>query len=264
MLAGILFVTLTILFLAVFLAREYETSPATQVYDEFGTRLNRYLNRGNRQELYALTNRNQAQIIKIGLILGGIAGLLSVLLIGDLIAVVLIPLLALGGLLLFDAWVGIDYKYWQNNLADGLPTLIHFLPAFLQTGAITTRRALELTAPFLPEPLRSEMAGAVNQLTRTGAAGALDELARKAQHPVVSAVCFRLRASWDAGIKPDIFADLDDQIKNMEEVAAARATAAKSGMIALLCVIGLIGGVLEFGYPAWGYFQNMMGGMFTK
>lgn len=260
--AILLFITLAALFLAVFFAREYKTSPATQAYDEARTWLDRYLSRGNRQELYAMTGRDPAKTTKIGLLIGGVAGLLLAVLIGDFWAAILVPLLALGGLLLFDAWVGVDYRYWQNDLADGLPTLIHFLPAFLKTGAISPRRALELTVPFLSDPLRSEMAKAVHKLARTDGMDALDNLAQKASHPVVSAVCFRLRASWDAGVKPDIFADLDDQIKNMEEVAAARATAAKSGMIALLCVVGLIGGVLEFGYPAWGYFQSMMGGMF--
>ncbi len=263
MLSLLLFVTLAALLLAVFYAREYEVSPATAVYDEAKARLGKYFFRAGREELYGLVGRDPWKTAKTGAVTGAAFGLLAAAVVGGSpVALAAVPVFVLGGILLFDAWIGLEYDRWRGALFDGIPTLVHFFPSFLETGAITPRRAMELTVPFLPEPLRSEMAKAVHQVGRTGCVEALSDLARKAKHPVVDAVCFRLQASWDVGVRPDVFADLDDQIRNMEEVAAARATAAKSGLIALLCVVGLIGAALEFGYPAWKYFTRTMGGMF--
>ncbi|MCL6449467.1 MAG: hypothetical protein K6U04_15225 [Armatimonadetes bacterium] len=241
LLALLLFITLAALLLAVFYAGEYETSPAVIAYDAAKGRFFRYLFRGDREALYQVTRTDPARAAKLGLLIGAVLGLVVALIAGGVVPFLLVPLFALGGLLLFDAAAGVEYNRWRDRVFDGIPTLVHFFPSFLETGAITPRRAMELTVPFLPEPLRSEMAKAVHQLSRTGRVEALSELARKAKNPVVDAVCFRLQATWDVGVRPDVFADLDDQIKNMEEVAAARATAARSGMIAFLCLIALVG-----------------------
>jgi hypothetical protein len=262
MLALLLFVILAVLFLALAYAGEYGTSPAMNVYDAAKSAFYRYLFRGNREEIYRITGSDPSRVAKYGLFIGAAVGLVVALAVGGAAAFLLVPLFAVGGLLLFDAASGIEYNRWREKVFDGIPTLVHFFPSFLETGAITPRRAMELTVPFLPEPLRSEMAKAVSQLGRTGRVEALSELAQKAKNSVVDAVCFRLQATWDAGVRPDVFADLDDQIKNMEEVAAARATAARSGLAALLCVVALIGLGLEIGYPAWQYFMNTMGGIF--
>lgn len=262
MLALLLFVTLAALFLSLAWAGDYEVSPVMVIKDTAKSQLYRYLYRADREQLYLLTGRDPRKVAVTGLVIGAATGLLAAILAGGALPFLMVPLFSLGGLLLFDAWVGVDFRYWQSSLLAGAPTLVHFLPSFLGTGAVTPRRAIELTVPFLPAPLRMEMAKAVHQLGRTGRVDALEDLARKAKHPVIDAICFRLQVTWDTGTRADIFADLADQIRNVEEVAAARATAAKSGMIALLCVVGLIGAGLEFGYPAWGYFTRMMGGMF--
>lgn len=262
--ALLLFLAFAALALLLAYPDSYGTSPLGLALDAARFRLLEYLRRGDRGQLYEITGRDPLQVAKAGLLIGAGMGLAAALLAKSAWGFFFVPLLAAGGLLLFDSWVVIEFRQWQDSLLAGVPVLVQFMPAFLETGAITPRRALELTVPFLPEPLRGEMAKAVGQLSRTGRVEALDDLARRAAHPVLSAVCFRLQATWDTGARPDIFADLADQVRNLEEVAAARATAAKSGLIALLCVIGLIGAGLEFGYPAWAYFTGTMGGMFGK
>lgn len=266
MLTLLLFATFTVLFLAFCYAREYEASPATLVYDAAKSRLDKHLFRGDRELLYQLAGRDPYKVAKTGALLGGAMGGLAVFLSGGgAVSFMLVPLLAMAGVIVFDAWAGLEYRQWQESVIDGVPALISFLPAFLETSVITPRQALELTIPFLPEPLRSELGRAVHRTVRTGAVkAALAGFADRVKHPVVDAITFRLSAMWDARVAPEIFRDLDDQIRNIEEIAAARATAAKSGLIALLCVIGLVGAVLEFGYPAWQYFAMTMGGMFMR
>lgn len=262
LLALLLFIALAVLFLVFAYAGEYGTSPAVALYDAVKSAFFRYLYRGDREEIYRITGSDPSRVAKYGLFIGAAVGLAVALLMDGTVSFLLVPFFAMGGLLLFDAAAGVEYNRWREKIFDGIPSLVHFFPSFLETGAITPRRAMELTVPFLPEPLRSEMAKAVHQLSRTGRVEALSELSQKAKNPVVDAICFRLQATWDVGVRPDVFADLDDQIKNMEEIAAARATAARSGLAALLCLVALVGLGLEIGYPAWQYFVNTMGGMF--
>lgn len=240
----------------------YGDSPLGHALDAARRRLESWLVRGDRALYYEVTGRDPLETIRPGVLIGLGAGLVAVLLTRFPLGLLLAVLLLAGTVLVYDAVMVGEYRRWQSRLLDGVPALTQFMPSFLETGAVSTRAALELTVPFLPEPLKGEMSRAVNQLARTGSVAALDGLAARAGHPVVDTVCFRLSAAWDVGARPDIFADLADQIRNLEEVAAARATAARSGLIALVCVVGLIGAFLEFGYPAWAYFTGMMGGVF--
>ena len=250
------------LLLAAAFPGKYGESPLAYAADKVRWRLLSWLCRDDRRRMYEVTGRDPLETVKPGLLIGTGAGLAAVLFTKSTAGLFLALALVAGGALLYDSWIVMEYRRWQSELLSGIPALTQFMPAFLETGALSTRSALELTVPFLPEPLKGEMAGAVGQLSRTGNIGVLDRLAERAGHPMIDAVCFRLQSAWDVGARPDIFADLADQVKNLEEMAAARATAAKSGLIALVCVIGLIGAGLEFGYPAWAFFSKTMGGMF--
>lgn len=263
-----LFAAISALLLALLLPGEYIPSPVTSFADEVRLKLGWYLNRGDRKKLYNILGKSTKETLKAGLIVGcGLALVTFIILLKPMGILALLPasLALITGILLADLVFKNEYRRWQDGLFEGIPALVNFMPSFLETGAITPREALSLTTPFLPEPLRSELSLVVNKAARTGRVKeALSEFAERAQHPVVDAICFRLSAAWDAKVTPDIFADLSDQIQDMAEMAAAKATAAKGGLLALVCVIGLAGAMLVFGYPAARYFFKAMGGVFMS
>jgi len=247
---------------------EYAPSPAGLAAGTFREKLKARFTAGDRQKMYAILGKTPAEVMKVGLIVGGGTGLV-VLLAGlkfiGIFAVVPALLFSLLGLFAADTAFRNEYRQWQASLYNGVSVFVNLMPSFLETGAIIPREAMSLTLPFLPEPFRSEMWKVVDYIVRTGKVKeAMDEFARRASHPVVDAICFRLSVVRDANamVSPDVFADLNDQIQEMTEKAAARATAAKSGLLALVCVIGLLGAGLIFGYPGIKYLFSTMGGVF--
>ncbi|MEW5898762.1 MAG: hypothetical protein AB1652_06265 [Bacillota bacterium] len=267
MLAVLLFICIFILLLALTLPGEYVPAPAALALEGVRDRLNAYLLRGDRGQLYVVTGQTAQYVLKIGLIVGGALGFVvlvaAVKFIGLLALIPAVALVAVG-ILVADLVFTNEYRRWQARLFDGIPVFVNFMPSFLETGVITPRQAMGLTIPFLPEPLRSEFSRVVDRAARTGKTkDALADFADRAKHPVVDAITFRLGAMWDARITPDVFADLGDQIRDMTELVAARATAAKGGLLALVCVIGLLGALPIFGWPAWKWLAGTMGGMFN-
>lgn len=253
------------LLLALALPGEWSPSPAALAAGSLRRKIYGWLLRGDRALAYELAGRSPEEVLKRAAVLGPALGALVLALCWRVLgALSLLPALALAAAVLvaLDAAVANECRRWRERLADGVPALVAFVPAFLETGVITPRRALEAALPFLPEPLRSELGRALGPLARKGSLEALDELRKRAADPLVDAVCFRLKAGWDAGIGPDVFEDLAEQIRNAQEVAAARATAARGGLLALVCVVGLLGAALVFGYPAWKHIAGTMGGMF--
>ncbi|SHE97840.1 hypothetical protein SAMN02745218_01197 [Desulfofundulus australicus DSM 11792] len=240
-------------------------SPFAVVFETIKEKVHGYLLRKDRALVYRLTGRTPEEVVKRWLLFGVPLGLLVILLAWESLGVLSVAaalILVAAILFALDAAVANEYRRWRDKLVDGIPVLAAFVPAFLETGVVTPRRALELALPFLPEPLRSELDSAVGSVARSGCLDAFDELKERARHPLVDAVCFRLKAGWDTGLKPDVFTDLNEQIRDAQEVAAARATAAKSALVTLVSVIGLLGAGLVFGYPAWKHITGTMGGMF--
>lgn len=263
-----LLIAVGVLLVTLLLPGEYTLSPAAAILDAVKSRLGNFLVRGDRERLYAVLGKSPKETLKVGLIAGGGLALVTVLALlkytGPL-ALFPAALAFLAGVLLADLVFRNEYRRWQDDLVDGIPTLVTFMPSFLETGAVAPREAMFLTVPFLPEPLRTELHRVVDRAARTGRVKeALSELAERAQHPVMDAISFRLSAAWDARVTPDVFADLSDQIRDMAELAAARATAAKGGLLALVCVIGLLGAGLIFGYPGLQYLMSQMGGVFGQ
>jgi len=231
---------------------EYRVSPANLAVDAVRRQLGlRLAPEGN---LLAIVGRSMQEVVKTGIVTGTGLGLIAFMttfrLVGPL-AVAIAVACSLLGVLLTGKAVNNEYRRWQARLLAGLPTLVNFLPSFLAVDGVTAREALGYSLSFLPEPLKSELWAVLDKIRRTGRVReAMDRLAERARHPLADAICFRLSAAWDARITPDIFADLTDQVADMNELAISKTTAAKTGYLALLSVIGLIGMTLVYGYPA--------------
>lgn len=224
-----------------------------------------HLTAGDKRKTYEVLGKTPEEILKVGVLVGCSLGFFT-LFIGykfmGVFALAAATIIFMSGILIADMVFQNDYRQWQTKLFDGVPVLVSFMPSFLEVGGVVTpREAMKLTLPFLTEPLNSEMSAVVNQVSLTAKVKqALDDLARRASNPVVDAICFRLSAAWDTRITPDVFADLNDQINDMAEMAAASTTASKGGLLALVCVIGLLGGALIFGYPGIKYLFSSLGG----
>jgi glutathione S-transferase len=128
---------------------------------------------------------------------------------------------------------------------------------------VTPREALFLSLPFIPEPLRSLLENALSRIARKAEVRkAMDELAGKVKHPLVDAIAFRLSSAWDVRVDAAIFDDLAGQLAALREEAAGRATAARASFFALVAVLGLLGAVLLFGYPAMKFMAQKIAGGF--
>jgi Flp pilus assembly protein TadB len=161
------------------------------------------------------------------------------------------------GLALSRAGVNNEFKRWQARVFEEVPILISFAPSFLKVGGITLRDAISMTVPFLEGPLRDEIWTALDKIQRTGnTRGAFNELADRIDHPAMDSICIRLSTAWDASPSPELFDDLSDQVQDVEEIAVAGTTAGKAGLLALICVLGLLGALLVFAYPAWLYMAS--------
>lgn len=240
----------------------YQTSPAGLTIDAAKRQLENRLIAGNKGIALSVTQKSLNEVIKIALVVGLGLGVLTLVLGLKLVGVFAIPLaiaVTIGGMLLTEQIIQNEFKMWQAKIMEGTPTLVNFVPAFLEIGTITPREALSMTLPFLQEPLKTEVWTALDKINRTGRVqDALTELSGRVKHPVMDAICTRLISAWDHHVSPDIFDDLTDQIEDMKEIAATQATAAKSGFLALLCVFGLLGACLVFGYPGLQWMSQQM------
>jgi hypothetical protein len=264
LLPGLLFTSLFALFLLLVIPGE-RASLALVTYDSLKRGMERrFISDADRPRLEIL-GRKAMDVVKSGVLIGICAGLLGFLLtlhklrwLAPLFGVALF----FAGLALARYSVNYEFKKWQARVFDDLPDLIGFAPAFLKTGGITLRGAISMTLPFLSGPLRYEMWIALDKINRTGnARGAFDDLAKRVGHPCMDSVCLRMSTSWDASPSPELFDDLTDQIRDVEEIAAARSTAGKAAMLALICVLGLLGALMVYGYPAFVFMgEKLMAG----
>lgn len=177
----------------------------------------------------------------------------------------LIPaaVLFLVGMALVVLAVDTEFRRWQAKVLAGVPNLFNFVPVFLETGVVTPREALFLSLPFIPEPLRGLLEKALSRIARKAEAQkAMDELAGKVKHPLMDAIAFRLSSAWDVRVDATIFDDLSGQLVMLREEAAGRATAARASFFALVAVLGLLGAILLFGYPAMKFIAQKIAGGF--
>ncbi|MDI6906426.1 MAG: hypothetical protein QMC81_02900 [Thermoanaerobacterales bacterium] len=242
---------------------DYEPSPAQLTADRVRQKLIEHYTRGTKEVTLKVLGRSVGQLIRFSMLFGGILGgltfLASVRFIG-LWALPLAVLVGLGGIGVVEFGLRNEFRSWQDRMVDGLPQLVGFVPAFLSVGSITPSEALRLTLPFLPQPLRSEMAAVVDKITDTGKVReALDELALRVRHPLFDAIAFRLAAAWDVKVTPDLFDDLDDQIAYRRAEMAARTTTTKAGLLGLICAGGLAGAGLVFLYPGVKFMFSQVG-----
>ncbi|MGI9951356.1 hypothetical protein V3F56_03255 [Moorellaceae bacterium AZ2] len=210
--------------------------------------------------------RTAQELFRSGAIIGGAAAffvfVLTVKFLGVLALVPAAAVCLLGPLL---ASVSIDYEFrrWQGRVLEGVPNLFNFVPAFLETGILTPREALALSLPFIPQPLRGLLENAVASITpKHNVKDTMDELAGKVKHPLIDAIAFRLSSAWDVRVDAGIFDDLSGQLASVREEAAARATAAKASYFVLVAVLGLLGALLLFGYPALKFMMQKLTGGF--
>ncbi|WP_003541990.1 hypothetical protein [Desulfotomaculum nigrificans] len=198
----------------------------------------------------------------IGLAFGLLGWIATVHFIGPYSCLVAILLCILG--LLLVKWVlGNEFKKWQSQLLIGVAQMVNFVPAFLSVGTIIPLAAFKLSLEFIPEPFKGELSTALDRISRKAEVDeAMDRLIDRARHPLVDAICSRLKVSWDHRFEPTIFDDLSDQIKEINEMAAAKATVAKSATYAVLAIIGLIGALFIYGFPAYKVLMEKVSGGF--
>jgi hypothetical protein len=261
LLSLLLFFDLSLLLLLLFIPNEYGISGASVTLDIVRRKFeSRYSD--DKKVKIAVLGRTADDVVKISIIISvflGILGILFTLRRWHWLALVAGAACFMTGFLLSQAVVENEFKRWQSMVFNEVPVLINFAPAFLKVGGITLRDAISMTIPFLSSPLREEIWTMLDRIRRTGnVKNALELLADRVKHPAMDAICTRLSAAWDASPSPDLFADLSDQMQDMEEIAAAGGTAARAGVFALICVLGLAGSVLVFGYPAWIYEMSKM------
>lgn len=211
------------------------------------------LESGGRKTKLAIIKKTTGEFLKkavmVGLLMGILIAILSWGLLGSFSMVFLI-LGAAAGVFIAELAINKAYQKWREQMVGGIPVLIDFLPAFLETPSITTRSALEYSLPFCPEPLQGELTRTVNSIKRTGdAKKEIMRLEHKIQHPLARGVFYRLATTWDTSITPDLFRDLRQEVINEQDRAAARTTAAKKGLFVVVALIAILGLGLLAGYP---------------
>ena len=262
-----LFISLFVLmYLLIVPTGVYATSPTRVTMDRARRFIEKKLTEGDKASRLAVVNRSAADIIKTGLFIGFCLGLVTLIASFKFIGVLAIPLsiaAMLAGIFLAEFAAQNEFRAWQARLFEGVPVMVNFIPAFLEVGSIIPREAISMTIPFLPEPLKSEVWAALDKIKRTGDAGeAFDMLAKRARNPVLEAICFRMATAWKSRVEPSIFDDLSEDIDDVREMAATRATTIKGGMFAMISVLGLLGALLVFGYPGLQIMLKNMGGGF--
>ena len=258
----LLLVALLALFLLLFVPdRECAVSPASVTIDQARRSLERrFAGDRNKKTRLKILGKTVGDVIRSSLFIGTGIGLL-----GFLLAFFRLHWLALivglacfvVGFMLSQAGVNTEFKRWQARVFEEVPTIINFAPSFLKVGGITLRDAISMTVPFLSGPLRDEVWTALDKIRRTGnTRDAFNELADRIDHPAMDSICIRLSTAWDASPSPELFDDLSDQVQDVEEIAAAGTTAGKAGLLALICVLGLLGALLVFASPGWLYMAS--------
>jgi hypothetical protein len=258
-----LFVSLLAAFWLLLVGEEEKPSPAALAVDWVKRWAIGFMGGGGREERLALAGWTPAEAARTGMIAGAglaaIGGLLAFLLCRPLVPFLVCGLF-LAGVLVARYAADNEYRRWQAALVDGMPDLVNFLPAFLEVTGITPKEALSRTVRFLSGPLKAEMERVLDPIERRGGVDeAFEEFRKRANHPLADAVSTRLAAAWNVTVTPDMFADLADQVRDAVELAAARATAAKGGLLALVCVLGMAGMALVFGWPGVQYLLTRLG-----
>ncbi|MBE3582066.1 MAG: hypothetical protein IMW96_10630 [Thermoanaerobacteraceae bacterium] len=261
-----LFVT-TFVFLYLLLCPDSEgASVAAGAVDSVRKRLEKNLITPDRAVRLEAAGRTVQELMRSGALIGAGLALLGFLLgvkFLGVFALVLAAVLFLLGMFLAANAVDTEFRRWQAKVLAGVPNLFNFVPVFLETGAVTPREALFLSLPFIPEPLRGLLENALSRIARKAEVRtAMDELAWKVKHPLVDAIAFRLSSAWDVRVDATIFDDLAGQLAMLREEAAGRATAARASFFALVAVLGLLGAVLVFGYPAMKFMAQKIAGGF--
>ncbi len=252
--AIIIFISLFIALVMAFVVEEQvDMTMAEITVDNVRSTMLRRINSDGRQKKLKDLEKDASDFLKRALIVGGAGGaLLFMVSIGSL-GIYSITFLLIGiaaSVLIAEVSINYEYDKWQQDMVEGVPGLIDFLPSFLETPGITARAALEYTIPFIPEPLKSEFIKTLNIIKRTGnAKEELMYLSARVRHPVMNAVCIRLATTWDSAISPDLFLGLREEVANIQEMAATRATTKKKGMFVLVILLGIVGMILLLGFP---------------
>jgi len=259
---ALLFVSVFVFMYSIFVSPSGDLSIAETAVDVIRSRLIEYLERSEHRKIIEMMNLDTRQILKQGFILGILTSLFLFIVTIRFLGAFALVMLFIGmafGIFIVDANIKRSYKEWRQNIAMGIPALIDFLPAFLEVRGMTVFAALKNTIPFVPEPLRSELDRAVTRIENTGDfAGALNFLSARVNDPVLNAVCTRLSATWESEVSPDLFLDLHQDIENIRELMAAKATVRQKVLFVVVSIIGLIGLVLLAGYPAVVYLEKMV------
>lgn len=238
----------------------YQTSPALLMTDTIKRKVSNHYQTKEVLSKIQLMEKETKTLFTTGIIIG-----VSTALLMGIVAFVIFPaLIPIGiilglavGILLVNIAIENEHQKYQREMAIGALPLVRFMPSFLEVDGIIPREALTNTLPFVPDPLQKELKIAISRIVRTGRVHeSLNELTSKTSDPIVHAIVFRLSSAWDARVTADLFDDLEDQMQNKEREAITHATTIKTGLLPLVVVLGLIGAIFAFGYPAIQFLAN--------
>lgn len=262
----VLFICIFVVMYSVFVSPSGDLSIAETTVDVVRSKLIEYLERGEHRKIIETMKLDTGAMLKKGFIIGVLIGILLLLLTIHAMGSLSLSMFFVGmilGILAVDMSIRRSYREWRQNMAMGIPSLIDFLPAFLEIKGMTVFSALKSTLSFIPEPLKSEIGYTVTRIGNTGDyAGALNRLSARINDPVLGAVCARLSATWESEVSPDLFLDLSQDIEGIRELIAAKATVIQKVVFVVVSIVGLIGLIFLAGYPAMIYLEKVVGKSF--
>lgn len=260
-----LFILIFLLLYQILVPRSrYELTPATIAADIARQRLREFFTSGDNLEKLSIINRTPEMVMKYAINFGLGLGLL-VAFFTFKYAGILSLLLGIGaallGIFLTRHIIEKEFEQWQAGLLLGISPLASFMPAYLQLDVLVVSEALAYTSRFLPQPFKGEIEAVLNRFNRDGQVHeALDQLAYKARHPIIDAVCYRLAMAWDYRADPDLFKDLVETIEIEKEKAAGKITNQKIVVQMAMVGIALVGIIPIFGYPGIMILKKMVDG----
>ncbi len=255
-----LFITCYLIFVP---TNEYEPTPADLTLEVVRTRTEKLFISGDNDERLSIINKSPEEVMKLAVRIGLGFGLLTVIvayIVQGYISIlaILFGFVAMAvGVVITKFVIENEFKQWQIKLIDGVSPLTNFMPAFTEVKVLTTRECIENSLEFITKPFKGELETIIKKYARDGKIEtALNNLAQKANHPIIDSVCFRLKMAWDSKVESDIFDDLSEELDDEKEKAATHKTVMKTALFAGIAIIAFLGAAPIYGYPALRYFSE--------
>lgn len=257
-----LFLSLFAFFILIFVPlNKYEATPADATVEAIRGKLENIFTSGDKGEKLSIINKSKEEVMRLAVIVGAGTGLLvfitAYILLRQIsvLAVSISLIFIVIGIYITQLVIENEFKSWQEELVLGLKPFTGFFPVYAHLGVLTRAECIKYTLEFVSEPLKTELEKVLEYYGRTGKIErALDNLAQRSKHPLVDAVCFRLKITWNNKVEPDIFDDLSEELRNEKEKASGRKTLMKTALLSGIAMLALLGIVPVGGYVAYRIF----------